>query len=203
MKRQLMKMAMVLLGAGCSAPPVTVDAGPEGQCQVVTRSHPIEGANHVATCSSVSFGSLPPSSGNHYPTWAAYKTYTASMPPGFLVHNLEHGALVFTYNCPAGCDDELAALQKMIDALPADTVCGSRPARRVVVAPDPALDVRFAVAAWGFTLRAACFDEALFKSFAIEHAGRGPESTCADGADIPALIATMPECQWWFARDAG
>jgi hypothetical protein len=149
-------------------------------CAAVAEAHPIEGNLHMAICSPLTYATNPPSSGNHYAIWAAYHSYTEPFLPGFWVHSLEHGAIVIGYHCPEGCPDEVARAQAFIDALPAD--CGSPP-RRVILLPNPALDVRFAASAWGFTLRADCFDEASFAAFVTAHYGQGPEDICSDGVD--------------------
>jgi Protein of unknown function (DUF3105) len=162
----------------------------DGGCNTVTARHPTEGALHVAICSPVTYGSNPPSSGNHYPVWADYKTYNLPIPRGFWVHSLEHGAVVITYKCPGGCAAEVAEAQAFIDALPAD--CGSG-TRRLILAPDPDLDVRFAASAWGFTLRSNCFDRAAFQTFYDEHYNHAPEAICGGGTD-PTGICGDPVC---------
>ena len=140
-----------LLPAGPSADSLPGDAGfapsaPMGPCNAVVQQHPIEGRTHVPVCSVVDYLTNPPSSGNHYPIWAAYKTYTEPVPLGFVVHDLEHGAIVLTYNCAIGdgggdeCDTEVRAAQQMIDGLPADPECvelGEGVARRTVMTPIP------------------------------------------------------------------
>src|SRR5258705_13540604 len=65
---------------------------PDASCAVAIEGHPIEGNLHMQFCSPLTFGTNPPSSGNHYPTWAAYRTYAQTFLPGFWVHSLEHGA---------------------------------------------------------------------------------------------------------------
>jgi Protein of unknown function (DUF3105) len=168
---------------------VQVDAvGPEtgeplvdgATCTAVAEAHALEGNLHMALCSPLIYATNPPSSGNHYPIWAAYRTYTQPFLPGFWVHSLEHGAVVIGYHCPEGCADEVARAQAFIDALPAD--CGSPP-RRVILLPNPGLDVRFAASAWGFTLRADCFDEPSFAAFVAAHYAHGLEDICTDGVD--------------------
>jgi hypothetical protein len=131
-------------------------------------------------CAPLTYATNPPSSGNHYAIWAAYQTYDRPFPRGFWVHNLEHGAVVITYNCPGGCAAEVAAAQAFIDGLPAD--CGGT-ARRVILLPDPELDVRFAASAWGHTLRASCFDREAFSTFFTEHYDHAPESICGGGTN--------------------
>ena len=127
---------------------------------------------------------MPPSSGTHYPVWAAYRSYANAVPRGFWVHDLEHGAVVFTYNCQ-GCAAQIAAAQALIDARPADPLCTAVGLRsRFVITPDPLLDVPFAASAWGWTLRADCFDPVAFAAFVKRHYGQGREATCENGADL-------------------
>src|SRR5882724_4807922 len=71
-------------------------------CASVVEEHPSEGNLHMGLCSPLFYATNPPSSGNHYPIWAAYQTYAQPLLPGFWVHNLEHGAIVMAYNCPQG-----------------------------------------------------------------------------------------------------
>jgi Protein of unknown function (DUF3105) len=178
-------------------PPPAADAAyeasaPVGPCDAVVQEQAIEGFLHVPVCSYVAYGTKPPSSGNHYPIWAAYKTYTSPVPEGFFVHNLEHGTIVLTYNCPDGCDDDVTAAQTMLDALPADPDCaaqGSAVRRRSLMTPDPDLDVPFAASAWGWTLRAKCFDPVAFQAFALAHYNQGREDICADGLDVSTGVA--------------
>jgi hypothetical protein len=157
--------------------------------------HPIEGFRHLPVCAPVSYQTNPPSSGDHYSRWAAYRTYDTPIGPGFWVHDLEHGAVVVSYHCPEGCPAEVAAAQALIDALPAD--CGDSPARRMILVPYPDLSTKFAASAWGFTLRASCFDRDAFAAFVAQHYGHGRESICADGVDPtsagPGGAALCPE----------
>lgn len=154
-------------------------------CGAVVQEQPYEGATHVPTCSTVSYASNPPSSGNHYPIWAAFRSYDAPVPEGFLVHDLEHGAIVLTYNCPTGCAGEVAAAQAFIDALPVDPLCPEAgPARRVVMTPDPRLTTKWAASAWTWTLRAGCFEASSFGAFVAAHYAHAPEDECADGVDL-------------------
>jgi len=148
-------------------------------CGAVVQQHPIEGALHVTPCSPVSYGTNPPSSGNHYPIWADYKTYTEAVPRGFWVHNLEHGAVVITYNCPGGCAGEVAQAQSVIDSY-ADLACFTSAGvpRRIVMTPDPLLDVRWAASSWGWTLRASCLEPAVFLEFIQDHYNHAPENEC-------------------------
>src|SRR5262245_31511770 len=65
--------------------PMPVDAGGDGvdgppivdgaQCTAVIEQHPDEGANHIACTSVTNYGSMPPSSGNHFGCWPEYRTF--------------------------------------------------------------------------------------------------------------------------------
>jgi hypothetical protein len=152
-----------------------------GACNVVVASHPIEGATHVPDCSPLTFETNPPSSGNHYQEWGAFGVYEAPLPRGNWVHNLEHGSVVFTYNCPDGCDDEIESAKAMLSELAPDPGCG---ASRVLLVPDPKLDVTWAASAWGYNLRSDCLDEGRMKSFFKSRIGKGPEAVCAAGTEF-------------------
>ena len=174
---------------------VTYEAGPPtGPCDAVEQQHAIEGQTHVPECSVVHYGTKPPSSGDHYGVWAAFKIYSNPIPEGYFVHDLEHGAIVFSYNCPSGCDADVSAASATLAALPPDPLCLTEGTarRRDVMTPDPHLDVPFAASAWGFTLRAKCFDPEVFRSFAERHYGQGPEALCADGVDLSGGVS--PGC---------
>ena len=199
---------LVLLGVatplGCgesdgAQPAVSYPASaPTGPCGAVAQQHAIEGFNHVDVCSYVDYHTLPPSSGDHYPFWAAYMTYDQPVPEGYWVHNLEHGSIVLTYNCgEAGCADDIAAAQQMIDQFPDDPTCDQQQtgvAHRLLMTLDPRLDVRFAASAWGWTLRANCFDKTAFMAFASAHYGQGREPVCGQGEAVIGTSADPPGC---------
>jgi hypothetical protein len=190
-------VALALVACGKSESRASGDAGfieydasaPVGVCDAVEQRHAIEGHDHVAICDAVSYRSRPPSSGNHYPVWAAYGAYDAPIAEGFWVHDLEHGAVVLTYHCPDGCDADVQAAKDMIAAFPADDSCAAPVRARLILTPDPRLDVKFAASAWGYTLRASCFDPAPFRDFALRHYAQGPEDLCGDGSDVSSSCA--------------
>lgn len=156
-----------------------------GQCESIITEYPPASANHLTACSSLSFDSNPPAGGDHYAVWAAYQSYEFPVPAGFLVHSLEHGAVVYWYNCPDGCADEVARAQAMIDALPVDPLCaGTSAQRRVILVPSPELDVRWAASSWGYIIKADCFDPDALRTFYIDHFGRAREDLCNDGQVI-------------------
>jgi hypothetical protein len=173
--------------------PVAGGAGAGGAeaCGAVVEAQALANGLHMAACSDLVYATNPPSSGEHYPTWADYGVYDFALPRGYWVHNLEHGSVVVTYNCDDGCAEELAAAKAWLAALEPDALCaGQTP--RVLLVPDPLLDVRWAASSWGYTLRADCFDADAFSDFYVAHAGKSPAPeavVCVTGTDFRAAGA--------------
>lgn len=163
------------------------NADGSGECDARVVESPPTSALHVAECSALEYSTNPPSGGDHYGRWPAYASYDFALPAGNVVHALEHGAVVFWYNCPEGCSSEVAAVEAFIAQLPVDPVCaGTGAERRTIVVPSPELEVRWAASAWGFALTASCFDQAVFEAFYTDHYGQGREDTCAAGQAFSA-----------------
>lgn len=164
--------------------PVQPPLPPATSCEVAVGQAPAGGAAHVALCSPLGFDTRPPSHGDHYPIWADFKSYDAPVPWGHLVHDLEHGAVVIAYRCDAACPDLVAALTGLIADRPADPLCtGTRARNRMILVPDPTLDVPLAAVAWGHVYRSSCLDRPSLGAFIDAHYGHAPEDLCAGGAD--------------------
>lgn len=163
-------------------------------CTPVVATHPVVASPHVATCSAVTYETDPPSSGPHYPVWAAFKTYGVAVNPGFLVHALEHGAIVISWHCDNGCESDLAALQAMLAQRAADPLCDPLVKHRIIVVPRPTQDVTLAASGWGATWKADCFDLASLSDFIDAWYAKGPENVCAQGVDIETIL---PDNAWY------
>ena len=174
-------------GAAAGAGGEAAGAAGSGECGIQLTSYASPSAAHVAVCSAISYPMNPPVYGDHYPVWAAYKSYSFPVPLGFLVHNLEHGAIVLLYNCPEGCAEEVASAQALIDSLPADPRC-VEVAHQVVMSPDPSLPTRWGAVAWGHSLASDCFAPAAFSAFYTANLAHGSEDLCGNGADLSADI---------------
>jgi len=155
----------------------TSDAGPVpdasnglctscGDCE---ESQRISSALHVAA--PIDYADLPPLGGNHAPCWTRYGVHASEVLDERWVHNLEHGAVVFLYNCPEGCPDQLARLTEL---------AASRPF--ALVTPYAALPGQFAAVAWGHRLVSECFDEEVFRQFYESYVDKAPESISGDGS---------------------
>jgi hypothetical protein len=165
------------------APPIA----PFVECTVYTAREAAASASHVAPCSELAYD-VPPFGGPHYSQWAAFGTYDAPVPWGFLVHAMEHGAGVLAYRCEAGatCDSVRSELEAIVAARAPDPLCRGDAPIRYVLAPAPDLEWPIAVLAWEHVYTATCLDRASIDAFLDAHYGRGPESTCADGIDLSA-----------------
>lgn len=139
-------------------------------------------ANHKEVGTPIEWSTNPPSSGDHFGQWAAFKEYSSVVPLGFLVHSMEHGAVLLLYKCDAPpCTETVEALRRVRDAVPTDPACESATRVRVIIAQDPLLDVPVAAVAWGWTYKAQCVDEPTMTQFAKDHYAQGPENICAGG----------------------
>ncbi len=133
------------------------------------------------------WNSNPPSSGDHYPVWAAYQEYDAAVPRGYYVHDLEHGAIDFLYDCASdagdagSCDAIAQGLRTAMQSIPTDPQCDPSVRVRHVITPDPLLEHPVAAAAWGWTYNADCVDLPTLEAFAQQHYAQAPENFCTDG----------------------
>lgn len=155
------------------------------ECTVVTYRAPAESRAHVEPCAALTFEAHPPAGGDHYGAWAAFGTYDAPVPWGFLVHSLEHGAIVLAHDCADGCEEVLAEYAD-VAATRDDPVCRDEDGARFVITPDPDLDMPIAVVAWEHVYLATCLDPPSLRAFVDAHYGRAPEDLCVPGVDRSA-----------------
>jgi hypothetical protein len=172
------------------APVTPVEGTPMGDCSALLRSYQGGTATHLPECTDIEYSMSPPVFGDHYPVWAAYKTYDFPVPLGYLVHDLEHGAVVIFYDCPQGCADEVATVGAFITDLPADSRCSPDVRVQVVLVPRPGLGARWAASAWGYSVTADCFDTQIFRQFYDDHHGHGREDLCNQG-----VLLSKDPCQ--------
>ena len=126
----------------------------------------IDSAAHVT--GKIAYASEPPAGGSHNPCWTRWGVHEEPAQVERWVHNLEHGGVVFLYDCPDGCDDAVELLQSLV---------GKR--QHALLTPYVHLPARFAVVSWGYRLVSECFDLAAFEAFYEAHVDRAPESITA------------------------
>ena len=123
------------------------------------------------------FNSNPPTSGRHYGQEYDAGFYNenspeaqADYPEGYLGHNLEHGYVIFWYNCNSldetGCDTLKSQIQEVMDKY--DNF-------KLIAFPSDSLDVPLAMVSWGQLLRFESFDEGLASQFVKVNRNRAPE----------------------------
>jgi len=178
------------------------DAG-SSACNVRVEAPPVAESPHVPEGTAVVYATNPPSSGPHYPVWAHFQEMAQPVDDGYLVHSMEHGAVVLFYDCAAlpadagdvagdadadadadaggACAQMVAALRSVRAAIPSDPLCDPATRVRVILAPRPANDVAVAAAAWGATYRADCVDAPSLTRFVIDHYAKAPENFCTQG----------------------
>ena len=177
------RLLLVWTGWGCEAsPPLAPPLG----CGAEEKMAPLLSAQHVPIGTSITWNAEPPSSGQHYGVWAAFKEHSTPVPRGYYVHDLEHGAVVLVYNCDRlapglPCASVVQGLRDAAAAIPSDPICAAPVRVRVVISPDPLLPRVVGAAAWGHSYLADCVDAASLTRFATRYYGMGPESLCADG----------------------
>ncbi|MBX3186594.1 MAG: DUF3105 domain-containing protein [Labilithrix sp.] len=158
---------------------------PNASCPVVIESPAILESPHVPEGTVITYNSNPPSSGPHYPVWAQFQEFDKPIDHGYLVHSMEHGAVVLLYKCQspteAACVQNVEALRKVRDAVKADPLCVDPVRARVILAPDPRIDRPVAAAAWGWTYKADCVDAPTLGAFIAENYAIGPENFCSPG----------------------
>ena len=72
-------------------------------------------ASHVPDGQAVSYNSTPPTSGAHWEVWAGCGVYDTEIPDERIVHNMEHGQVVISYNLSD--PQEVTSLFGVVDGL--------------------------------------------------------------------------------------
>jgi hypothetical protein len=140
--------------------------------------HPIMAtADHKPAGQTVRYSTTPPTSGDHWAVWANCGFYPEGLPDERITHNLEHSAIVVSYNLTAQV--EVAQLRKVIDGIDLSPIWG------VTRFYDKIEPGTVAVAAWGVLDTMKGVDQERIKKFFDTYAGKiGPEKN-QQGIGIP------------------
>ena len=126
--------------------------------------------SHVPESQSVTYSAFPPTSGEHWPPGAQARCgfYTEGLADESIVHNLEHGNIVVSYNLAT--KEEVDRLQDVTDGIGLSQVWGvTRFYEKIPVGT-------VAVAAWGVLDTIEGIDRDRIKTFLETYAGSlGPE----------------------------
>ncbi len=135
---------------------------------------PIMSSAHIAVDSDPgTYNSDPPTSGPHYPNEAQagfHETNTYEYPAGYLVHNLEHGYVIFWYNCANLSESACTELKSQIKAV-MDQVNNVK----VIAYPWDSIDVPVVMTSWGRLQKMETFDASQARAFYKTNLNRSPE----------------------------
>jgi hypothetical protein len=128
---------------------------------------PNEGQEHVPVGTVIVYQTDPPTSGPHYPDPEPGGFYTQEIAAGFLVHSMEHGAVIIYYS-PAVTADQLAHLQDLANQHPGIFA-------QVVVVPRNDATYPIILTAWTHRLRLTTYDASRIDGFLTLFLNKGPE----------------------------
>lgn len=123
------------------------------------------------------YPSDPPAGGVHYASELNSKFYEetdlsslSDYPEGYLVHNLEHGYVIFWYNCAAldeaGCIQLKASIQQVMNEFNG---------LKLIAFPWKSLEVPVAMTSWGRVKHFETFDPSQAIAFVKSNRNRAPE----------------------------
>ena len=129
---------------------------------------PVLDSTHISEGSSAVYNSSPPTSGEHWPTPARCGFYDEGLPDERVVHNLEHGNIVISYNLPL--ESDVAALRDALGNIGLSNVWGV--ARDYEAIPTG----QVGLSAWGVLDTMVGVDEDRIDQFFEAYSGTlGPE----------------------------
>jgi hypothetical protein len=129
-----------------------------------SRDHIAVGAAHPA------YNSDPPTGGWHYDTPWNPGFYEQPVADEYLVHNLEHGYVVISYDCSklADCDGAKAQVRQLMQRYNN---------WKLVAVPRKNADAAIALTAWGWLEKLDGYDDAKMTAFINAWRDHGPEKT--------------------------
>jgi hypothetical protein len=119
----------------------------------------------------------PPTSGRHYANELEAGFYEeadrdsiSGFPEGYLVHNLEHGYVIFWYNCDLVTDGECTELKSQIRS-----VLDRENNFKVIAFPWESIKVPVVLTSWGQIQEFKAFNPELAQSFVKSNRNQAPE----------------------------
>ncbi len=131
-------------------------------------------ANHLSESRSIAYDVFPPTSGDHWVTPARCGNNPGGLPDERVVHNLEHGNIVVSYNLTD--DAEVTRLRSVVGDIGLANIWG------ITRFYDKIAPGQVEVAAWGVLDIMEGIDPARINTFFETYAGNlGPESITCTG----------------------
>ena len=135
---------------------------------------PIMSSSHITVDSDPGqYNSDPPTSGPHYPEEAQagfYDTNIYQYPSAYLVHNLEHGYIIFWYNCASLSDNACSELKSQIK-----TILDEVNNVKVIAYPWESIDVPVVITSWGRLQKMETFNPSQARAFYKTNLNHSPE----------------------------
>jgi len=130
--------------------------------------------SHIETDSNPGmYNSDPPTSGPHYAQEANAGFFDSNIytyPAAYLVHNLEHGYVIFWYNCnildESACSNLKSQIRSVMEELGGV---------KVIAYPWDSIDVPLVMTSWGHLQRFETFDAEQARAFYSANLNRSPE----------------------------
>lgn len=167
---------LIILGGGVfllTKPQSSSSDQPQQAGKYKWQRYPDLGRTHVKEGTKITYNSNPPTSGPHYPVWQKYGILDKPVADEYLVHSLEHGYIIFSYNCAklpktTTCDQ---LKQQLTD------VTKDKRIWKIIITPRPSLDVPVALTAWTYLDKMETFDKTRAEAFIDQFRDHGPEQT--------------------------
>jgi len=162
-----------------------------------------QGRDHITVAQWMKFNysSNPPTSGPHDPVWSKSGIYDSPQGDGYLVHSLEHGYIILSYNCnvdgvstKAQATEKQASISSQLvpaDKLPAPLtqkdcdklkkeltdIANQKTLWKLIVVPRPNMDTRIALTAWTRIEKLSELNKEQILAFIDAFRNHGPEQT--------------------------
>jgi hypothetical protein len=127
-----------------------------------------EGQMHVPVGTVIAYRTDPPTSGPHYPDPQDGGFFDREIAAGFLVHSMEHGAIVIYYHGDMLTNDQINDLQRLARQHPGTF-------SQVICVPREDDTYPIILTAWTHRLRLTAYDKDRIDGFVALYLGQGPE----------------------------
>ncbi len=150
-----------------------VDRGTNAQlCGQSITILPLQPSPHIPNGQTAYYWHDPPASGPHWPEPSAWEFFSTPLNAELWVHNLEHGGIVFLYNCPNGCQATIDQLQAIKNGRHPDQFNE----QRILATPWKTLSTPLAVVAWNYLWMGDVADPTFINCFIDARYDQAPES---------------------------
>ena len=166
-KRWLAAVAAALILPACGGDGGSRSENPDPADPDI-ETFPSEGTLHVDVGTVLAYDTDPPTSGPHYPVPQDGGFFETAIDPGYLVHSLEHGAVIIYYNPATVVDNQIKYLKQLAKKNPGNF-------SQVICVPRDDATYPIILTAWTHRLRLTAWDQDRIDGFIALYLGEGPE----------------------------